>query len=280
LKAARDAARLGLDEAAAAIQRSGPTLSRLENGRAIPRVVDVRALLEFYMSKNPAAVPAGAIEEFVALAERARQPEWFRSYSDVLGGRMTNDDSKRYVEFENDADVISTYEPSAIPGLLQTEAYAAAVTELVFPEADAADRARFVEFRIARQRVLTEEPEPLRFDAIIGEAAIRRPIGGPAVMDEQLRRLLGEIDNGRENVTVRIAPLTLSLRAVLGGPFVLMDLPDGEGLVYLEVPGVSQYRQGKEDIDQYFQLFRELSDAVADVAESRAIIEGALEELK
>ncbi|HEY0815168.1 MAG TPA: helix-turn-helix transcriptional regulator [Pseudonocardia sp.] len=280
LKAARDAAGVRLEVAAAAIQRSGPTLSRLENGRAIPRVVDVKALLEFYVSRNPAAVRPSAADEFVMLAERAREPEWFTSYGDVLGGQMTSDDSKRYVEFENDALGIRTYEPATIPGLLQTKAYAAALTELVFPDAEADDRARFVEFRLARQHVLNRSSEPLQFDAIIGEATIRRAIGGPSVMEEQLRSLLAEIDDGHDNVTVRIAPLTLSVRAAFGGPFVLMDLPDGEGLLYLEVPGVSQYRQGKEDIDQFVQLFRELSDAVADRAASRKIIEGVLEALR
>lgn len=278
LRAAREAAGLSGPVAAAAIQRSSPTLSRLENGQATPRVVDVRALLDFYAAKNPEAVANGMRERLVALALRARRPEWFKSFNDVLIGPMTNDDSKRYVEYENDAVVIDTYEPLLIPGLLQTQAYAEAVTDLIFPNSESEDRRRFVEFRMARQRVLSRRPKPLRFAAVIGEAAIRRPIGGAGVMQEQIQHLLGEVTGGRAHVTVSIAPGTLNTRAVLGGPYVLMDLSDDEALVYLEGTGVSQYRQGEQDIAYYRVLARELHDAVKDAADSEAILRGVLRE--
>lgn len=277
LRLARQAADLSLEAAAEAIQRSGPTLSRLENGQAMPRVVDVRALLDFYEAKAPAAVANGMRELLEALAYRGRQPEWFKTFNDVLLGGMTNDDSKRYVEYENDAVAIDTYEPLLIPGLLQTRAYAEAVTDLIFPNGKPAERKRFVEFRMARQRVLARKPMPLRFAAIIGEAAIRRPIGGAGVMREQVRHLLDEVTRGRPNVTVSIARSSLSTRAVLGSSYVLMDLADDEALVYLEGTGVSQYRQAEQDVAYYRVLARELHDAVKDAADSEAILREVLD---
>ncbi len=75
LKTAREAAGLSLDEAAHVIQRTAPTLSRLERGRlSKPRLVDVKALLERYGNAVDPARRGGILR----LAGQAAAPEWFK----------------------------------------------------------------------------------------------------------------------------------------------------------------------------------------------------------
>ena len=171
------------------------------------------------------------------LAGQAAAPEWFKKFSDVLGGSMTVDDAQRYIEFENDASVIRSYEPEMIPGLLQVRGYAEAVTDAFFPSigcgAGTLRRAA-----VARQQVLERPNDPLVFDAVIGEAALRRQVADEAIMRDQIQALLDL--STASNVTVRIAPIELGHPAAIGGSFVVMDLadPDENGVVYLESRGL------------------------------------------
>lgn len=281
LRTARETAGLTLHDAAKRIQRSAPTLSRLENGKSAPRVVDVKALLDQYAKEAPAAVPNGAREHIVDLAEAARAEEWFTPFRDVISSDMTADDIQRYVEFESDATRIRAFQPELVPGLLQTRGYAEAVTSLFFPGRTAAERRRFVEFRLARQHVLRRPVGALHFDVVIGQAALRRDLGSPAVMREQLTALLDNVRNGLPNVRIRVAPIGLSMPAVLGGPFTLMEFAtaDEPDLAYFEGPGGSQYIQTVAVTTHHRHLFAALSDAVADTTESLALLEGALKDL-
>jgi hypothetical protein len=78
-----------------------------------PRVADVRLLLDTYGVTDEATR-----EALFTLTREARQRGWWRAY-----GALTDN----YVEFEAAAKKISTYEPAAFSGLLQTPAYATAV---------------------------------------------------------------------------------------------------------------------------------------------------------
>ena len=270
LKTAREAAGLSLDEAAHVIQRTAPTLSRLERGRlSKPRLVDVKALLERYGN----AVDPARRDGILRLAGQAAAPEWFKKFSDVLGGSMTVDDAQRYIEFENDASVIRSYEPEMIPGLLQVRGYAEAVTDAFFPEHSPAERERFVELRLARQQVLERPNDPLVFDAVIGELALRRQVADEAIMRDQIQALLDL--STASNVTVRIAPIELGHPAAIGGSFVVMDLadPDENGVVYLESRGAPQFVQDDDTHDKLRPLHRDLVDAVLSVEKSRNLLE-------
>ncbi len=281
LKQARDAAHLTLDQAAEKIQRSAPTLSRLENGKSTPRLVDVKALVDHYAEQAPAAVPNGTRERIIQLAQAGRAEEWFTPFRDVISSDMTADDIQRYVEFETDAMEIRTFQPNLVPGLLQTPGYATAVTELFFASSTAEERARFVEFRIARQHVLHRPSGALQLQAVIGEAVLRQVMGSPAVMREQLTALLDNVRNGLPNIHIRIAPIGLTMPAVLGGPFALLsfDAADEPDLAYLEGPAGAQYNQSAQATTRYRELFRGLADVVSDAAESLSILEGAIKDL-
>lgn len=283
LKQARDAAHLTLDQAAEKIERSAPTLSRLENGKSTPRLVDVKALIDHYAEQSPSAIPNGTRKRIIQLAQAGRAEEWFTPFRDVISSDMTADDIQRYVEFETDATEIRTFQPNLVPGLLQTPGYATAVTELFFPSRTRDERERFVAFRIARQRVLQRTTGAVQFHAVIDESVLRKGIGSPDVTREQLTALLDVSRNGiaRPNVRVQIAPVGLTVRAVLGGPFTLLSFgtPDEPDLAYLEGPAGAQYNQTTPATTRYRELFQELSDALPDASESQSLLEGAIKAL-
>jgi transcriptional regulator with XRE-family HTH domain len=275
LRAVREQVQLSLEQGAAGIQRSPATLSRLENGKSTPRLVDVRALLDNYAARDPRAVPAELRARVLELAEIGRALEWFARYRDVISSDMTNDDIRRFIEFENDATVIRCYEPDLVPGLIQTRGYMAALARLAFPTRAAARRERLVDFRMARQQVLRRYGGHVVLHTVIGEPALRREIAPPDVMREQLRSILEALDDDGSGVVVRVAPITLGIRAVLGGSLVVMDFqdPDETGLVYLEGRASGQYLQAPADLERHRDQFDELMTGALNRADSRSMIE-------
>jgi len=87
------------------------------------------------------------------------------------------------------ARLFRIYEPSVVPGLLQTRGYAVAVlsvfTEFVRVPDDAEQGAAA---RLDRQRVLTHGDR--RFHMVLGEQALYTNVGGADVMAGQLEHLL------------------------------------------------------------------------------------------
>ncbi|MEC3997435.1 DUF5753 domain-containing protein [Actinacidiphila sp. DG2A-62] len=61
------------------------------------------------------------------------------------------------------------------------------------------------EARLSRTPVLLDPRGP-RYTAVLGEAALHRPLGGPAVMAEQLQHLAALVR--RRRITLHVLPLT------------------------------------------------------------------------
>src|SRR5207249_862271 len=91
-----------------------------------------------------------------------------------------------YLGLEQGASLIRNYEVQLVPGLLQTADYARAVIELGFPDTPADEIDRRVGLRVQRARVLTRA-NPVRFWAIVDEAALRRRCGSAVTMRAQLK---------------------------------------------------------------------------------------------
>ena len=284
LKALRERADLRLDQAGKHIQRSTATLSRLENGKSVPRLVDVRALLDLYDDTIPGQISQDERDRVMLLAADSRQQAWFDPFRDVITGGMTQDHMQRYVEWETDAEEILTYQAETVPGLLQTRGYAQALADLFFPDASAAQRKRFVDFRLARQGVLKRRPVPLELRVTLREVALRRVVGSAAVMVDQLGKLAEELRNGVKNVEIRIVPDRLVAPEVLRGAFTVMRLPDrdegdGDGLVYLEGAGGGDYLQNAESVERYRKDFATLWAASLTQEESLGLIEEVIDSI-
>jgi hypothetical protein len=162
-----------------------------------------------------------------------------------------------YVGLEEAASRIRAYEVQFVPGLLQTEDYARAVTLLGYADAPQHEVDRRVSLRMTRQNLLNGDDAPHLW-VVVDEAALRRPLGGRQVMRAQLESLIDA--TSRPNITVQVVPFHRGGHAAAGGPFSILrfaepDLPD---IVYLEQLTSALYLERREDVDRYLAVMERL----------------------
>ncbi|MFE3547301.1 helix-turn-helix domain-containing protein [Streptomyces kronopolitis] len=267
LRRLREGAGITREAAGDAIRGSHAKISRLELGRVSCKERDVADLLTLYNVTEEAVR-----SDFLTLARRTSTPGWWHQYGDVLPGWF-----ETHIGLEEAASVIRTYEVQFVPGLLQTPDYARAVTQLGHPRASAEEIERRVRLRVQRQELLTV-PDAPRVWAVIDEASLRRPLGGPEVMEGQLRHLLTMAE--LPNVTLQIAPFSLGGLAAAGGPITILrflepDLPD---IVYLEQLTSALYLDKRDDVDHYLAVMDRLSAQSESPRESLVILERLLKQ--
>src|SRR6266851_1033936 len=244
----REAAGVTPDQAGYEIRASRSKISRMENGRVGFKERDVADLLALY-GVTDEQVRAGML----SLARQANTPGWWSKYGDVLA-----DWFEAYLGLEAAASVIRTFELQFVHGLFQTEAYARAVTLLGHMAAPAEEIDRRVSLRLKRQDLLTG-PEPPQVWSVIDEGALRRPVGGRAVMRAQLNWLIEVAELRR--VTVQVVPFSRGGHAAAGGSFTVLrfgetDVPD---VVYIEQLTSALYLDKREDVDHYLEVMNHLS---------------------
>lgn len=215
LQTLREKAGLSYEQAAETIYASEWTLRRMEKAEVGLKLNYVKSLLMAYGITDPAEIAA-----FLELAREANKPGWWHSYSDVLP-----DWFKVFPGLEQAASLIRGYEPHCVPGLLQTQDYATALTSAGYPGAAPGEAVRRVELRMARQQILAR-PDPPRIWMVIDEAVLRRPVGGPGVMTAQIGRLIDAA--AQPNVTLQVLPLTSGAHPLMYGMFHLLRFPAAE----------------------------------------------------
>ncbi|MFK0293534.1 helix-turn-helix domain-containing protein [Streptomyces sp. NPDC090442] len=240
LRRLRTAAGISREDAGRAIRGSHAKITRLERGQVGFKRPDLVDLLTLYKVLDP-----DRRAEFFELADQANSPGWWHEYSDVL-----EDWFELHLGLEEAAALIRTYQVQFLPGLLQTEDYAQAVTRIGYPNAPQEKVDRMVALRMERQKLLAR-PEAPRLWAVVDEAVLRRPFGGTEVMVAQLQYLLKAAQ--MPNVTLQIAPFSVGANAAAGAPFSILrfsepELPDK---VYLEQLTSALYLDKQESIDQY-----------------------------
>ena len=204
----------------------------------------------------------------LSLARQANAHGWWSKYGDILP-----DWFEAYLGLEGAASLIRTFELQFVHGLFQTEAYARAVTLLGHKAAPGEEIDRRVSLRMKRQDLLTG-PQPPRVWSVIDEAALRRPLGGRAVMRAQINRL---IEVARlPHVTVQVAPFRRGGHAGAGGSFTVLrfaepGLPD---VVYIEQLTSALYLEKREDVDHYMEVMNRLSAEALTPAGYRAVPQG------
>ncbi len=261
LRRLREAAGKTRDQAAYVIRGSEAKMSRIETGRTGFKLRDVVDLLALYGVTDDAER-----EAVLTLARQANEPGWWQPYSDSMPGWL-----ELYVGLEQAASVIRCYEAQYVPGLLQTEGYAKSVIGMApFDRSDDLDQR--VQLRMHR-RQLIEDPTSPEFWVVLDEAVLRRNMGDPMVMREQLDHLLDVMR--RPRVTVQILPFHRSGQvATGGGPFSLLrfgepDLPD---VVYLEQLTSALYLDRREDVEIYLEVIDRLGATALTPNQSREMI--------
>ncbi|MVU77521.1 helix-turn-helix domain-containing protein [Nocardia sp. ET3-3] len=253
-------------DAGVRIETSPQSVSRMEDGQRIKiSTVQIKDLLDFYGIPDPSPDREAVLE----LWQEAKQHDqiakaqgttkgWWRSYSDQLDGHFDH-----YLSLEEAANRLTTHQLSLIPGLLQTPGYRRALIRAAHPDISAVNVERRLEFAARRQARLDEVDFWL--DVLLSEAVLRHQPGGPAVLAEQLQRLIDVSE--RTNVAVRVIPYTVEMNiGLVFQSFTLLEFPplasrlveppmvyiEGyEGALYLEQPEViARHRRAINNLEQ------------------------------
>ena len=247
---------LSLDEAAEGLMFSPTKLSRLETGRSGASQRDIRDLCQFYQ------VDPAECQRLMTLAREGKQRGWWQGYALPYA---------TYVGLEDEAVSISEYKSDIVSGLLQVEDYARAILQAVEPPLDNATIELQVEARIRRQALLTKDKGP-RFHCILDEGALRRPVGGPAVMRAQLERIIDRAGLGK--VTFQLIPLGLGAHPGLESNFIILDFetPMVNDVVYVEGLVGNIYLEDVSDLGRYKHIFSRLHSIALSPEESVSLV--------
>jgi transcriptional regulator with XRE-family HTH domain len=216
-------------------------ISRLETGVRRPSLRDIRDLCALY------GVDGSTSAELIRLARETHESSWWIKYEDL--------NLNPYIGLEQTAAAITSYTMYYIPALLQTADYARAIIKGIARRMDQKIFEQRVEARLRRQQLLEPDNRP-RYHALMDEAVLHRRVGGPALMADQLTKVLEAEHSGK--VAVRIIPFDIGAHAAQDSNFILFEFDEVnlspvvfvEGLTgnrYLERPtDVGRYREALE----------------------------------
>ena len=237
LRARRRAADLTHRQVADRLGWSVSKVVRIENGDVRVAPGDVRRLVELYAGSGPAPVQvqasaAGAsMEQLLALARAARYQPW-REFRDVFPAGFL-----RFLSLEGGADRIWSVQPHVLPGLFQTAAYREALLHDGRLTPVPPDRIRRIQESLRRRQSILHGEDPPEVVAFVDESVIRRAVGGPAVIRDQLEHLV-ELA-ALPHVTVRVMELAGGVYPGFTSPFVRLEFDDAEDPDVLYLEGVS-----------------------------------------
>jgi hypothetical protein len=258
-----------VEEAAKLLRRSTSQVYKIENGHILLGFAELGVLLGLYNATDDER------REGEGLWEDAKQDSTRIEHSSGVPRKF-----RAFLRAEADARIVRTIATTAIPGLLQTFGYATAIRESAHRLIDPSigdDRA--VAARLARQKLLNG-PDPLQLHALIDEGVIRRVIGSPEVMAEQLRHVLRKSEDG--NVTVQVIGFDDGAYGPMSGSATILSFDGDEDpdTAYLEYPVGGQWVESLTVVQNFVAMFEDVAAQAKSIAESAALIRGQIEALE
>jgi transcriptional regulator with XRE-family HTH domain len=266
LRRARLDAELTQEEVAGVMDWSLSKLVRIENGSNSISTNDLKALLRYYRVSDETRVA-----DLLALSRAARKR------SGAGGQGSVARPLSLFMEYEKAAFSTSSFEPLVVPGMLQTPDYMRASTRELAPDMPEAEVEAEVGIRLGRQELLEAVRPPLMY-FVMDEPVVRRVIGGPDVMRDQLRRLIAIGD--MPNVTIEVVPYSAGLRPGMQEPFVMHQLSDSpdDYVLYIESPRGDQILTEDRDA-RYRRLFDCLRESSLGAQGSTVFLRELVDEL-
>jgi transcriptional regulator with XRE-family HTH domain len=265
LRRLRDQAGITIEVVADRMECSSSKVSRIETGHigASPR--DVRDMLTIY------GVDGKTADELVQLARDAKQKGWWQAYGQVLTGA--------YVGLEAAASRIRSYEAQVVPHLLQTPEYAREVITASRPDLSPEHLAQRLEVRDRRQAILTQE-DPLDLWVILDEAALRRTVGGPALMRVQMERIISHIQESK--VTLQILPFCAGAHAGMDGSFSILEYEEqvNPDVAFAENAAGGLFLEKEGELVRYRSIFEELRHQALPAERSVEMLNERVKELQ
>ncbi|MBQ0923773.1 MULTISPECIES: helix-turn-helix domain-containing protein [Saccharopolyspora] len=244
IRDARSRSGLGLRQLAGRLDVSHSVVVRWERGERVPSTESVSAVCAVLGLSSPAR------DRLLRLTREA-QAEPPNSVS--VGSVGEADQLTALLEFERIATAITDVSPILIPGLLQTTDYARAIMGTGIPEHEVSTR---VAVRLGRREVITRHQEPVRYTAFLLESVLHQPIGGRAVLIDQLRHVRDM--SARDNIDIRIIPLSAGWTPAHAGPFVLLEFAKASPVVHLEHHRSSAFLRDPGDVTAFVKAGKDL----------------------
>ncbi|MFJ6562922.1 helix-turn-helix domain-containing protein [Streptomyces sp. NPDC091412] len=259
LRRLRELKGMTAEEVAERLLVSQSKISRLENGRRSISQRDVRDLCGVYEVEDHRIV-----DSLMQMAKDSRQQGWWHSFGDIP--------YSVYIGLETDAASLRIYDPQVVPGLLQTRQYAEALISGALPETAPADIEKRVQVRMRRQERISAAENPLRLWTVLDEAALRRIVGSPAMMREQLEHLVEQ--SQLPHVTVQVIPFDMGAHPGLNGQYAILEFPDtaDSSVVYIEGVTSDLYLEKANDVQKYSVMYEHLRAQALNVEQSRQFI--------
>ncbi|MFG3225540.1 Scr1 family TA system antitoxin-like transcriptional regulator [Kitasatospora sp. NPDC048194] len=256
IRYAREAAGFTQGEVGKLFHCDRTVISRIESGRRKPSLEEVEALDRLFNTGDLLKRLYGRVDWNASI----EHPDWF----------------EEYVDQEAIAIGVRAYQDSVMYGLLQCPQYARAV----FAAGDAAGDSKEVEeltrARISRQSRFLVPDGPLLL-VILDESAIRTVVGGPSVMRCQMEHLLKVAQ--LRNIVIHVAPFS-TRRTVIDTAMVLLELPDGQRLVYSESLDRGHLSDDSTTVVRHQRRYDRLRGECLSEGESLRLIAEALEGFK
>lgn len=245
------------------------TISRYETGYLRPSWPSVLAILQ--MCRGTDEDRARALELWDDAGQRAVRLS-------VPAG--SSKEFRAFLRAESEADTMRVLSALVVHGLLQTPAYTRAIHDSGHRFRDPDGKVeRYVAARINRQKRL-EGPEPLQMHALLDEAVIRRVVGGPAVMAEQLRHLLDL--RKRDNITLQVVPFGVGSYGNMSGGCAIIGYADKQyaPVVYVEHTAGGVWVEDGADVQRFESVFDDTVAASLGPDKSAQLIRSQIEVLE
>ncbi|WP_149829298.1 helix-turn-helix domain-containing protein [Streptomyces tailanensis] len=184
-------------------------ISHIEAGRRVPSKEDARRLDKALNTGN--VLSSFLPQDDVAL------PDYFEAVRAL----------------EQQAVMIREFAVSFVPGILQTKRYARAVLGTAFPPVSEEECDKRLVTRLERAKLLDDPVTPAVW-ALLDEAVLRRVVGSPDIMAEQIMHIVRLAEKGR--VRIHVLPFAVGSHPIMQGMLTLMTFEDqppmgyGEGL--------------------------------------------------
>lgn len=224
------------------------TVTRLEAPKhlTLPKPDLISRLLDVYDADTDTR------QRVAVLVEEARHRDWWHPYKAALPAA-----SATYLGLEGETAVQRMFQPGLIPGILQTLTYATVLIPEQLPDLPPERVAEFAAERHQRHQRLLTGPDPVRLWVVLGEAALRQQVGGPAVMADQLQHLLHLMD--LPTVTLAVLPQEAGAHGGLA-PFTVLTFPEPTDpeAAYLPDPLGGHWVRDRRGVDRLRATFEEL----------------------
>ena len=262
LRRLREQAGLSGRQLAEQVGVSQSKISRIESGAALPNLPQVTGWITAVGASESAA------NKVMALAEAAY------TGVDIWGAAMRDRPSLQpeFQEVENQSRAVLVYEPTLVPGLLQTAEYARRVFCLFDPAYAESDIPNAVAGRLDRQVSLFDPAREFGF--LITEAALCWRPGPPGLMLAQLDRIASI--STLDNVTVGVVPQSAQALTHVPHGFTLVEPadPEADALVLVETAHASLTVSDAAQVALYRRHWSLLEKTAASGADARDLLSG------